>query len=200
MRGDGVTVGPGTKNAWTPVLMDGQGWIENYRGLWGIDTEDPFGGERAPAGPKYNRDGSVRLAWYDPLAWAGLDKVPPPLQAVEMLQQRIRALSEERAELGEAFVKRRQEVRNLDLDVQALLQTDYLGHLSKHRVQELTKEQKELQGMSARLVALDETNAANAQLPHQACRSGDWGNPQAHLKHQHLPETVKTANSRAMDF
>ena len=47
-----------------------------YRGLWGLDTQDRFGGERAPAGPRFERAGTVRQSWIDPLGWAGLQKVP----------------------------------------------------------------------------------------------------------------------------
>jgi hypothetical protein len=77
-RGDGRSVGPGTDQVWTPVVIDDDTpWVREYRGLWGYDTRDPFGGERAPAGPRYERDGSIRAAWERPVAWAGLDKVPP---------------------------------------------------------------------------------------------------------------------------
>ena len=63
---------------WSPVLIDDSvPWVNEYRGLWGLDTRDFLAGELAPAGPKYNRDGSVRQSWYDPLGWAGLDKVTP---------------------------------------------------------------------------------------------------------------------------
>ena len=80
-RGDGPGVGPGEGKEWCPVLIDDQTpWVRDYRGLWGLDTGDPFGGERAPAGPRYERDGSVRLSWSDPVGWAGLDKeAPSPL-------------------------------------------------------------------------------------------------------------------------
>jgi hypothetical protein len=61
-RGDGPGVGPGEAKRWCPVLIDDQTpWVRDYRGLWGLDTGDPFGGERAPAGPRYERDGAVRL-------------------------------------------------------------------------------------------------------------------------------------------
>jgi hypothetical protein len=77
-RGDGPSVGPGSDQAWTCVVIDDDTpWVRDYRGLWGYDTRDPFGGERAPAGPRYERNGSTRLAWDRPVAWAGLDKVPP---------------------------------------------------------------------------------------------------------------------------
>ena len=48
-RGDGPGVGPGEGKEWCPVLIDDQTpWVRDYRGLWGLDTGDPFGGERAP--------------------------------------------------------------------------------------------------------------------------------------------------------
>ena len=77
-RGDGPGVGPGEARKWHPVLVDDETpWVRDYRGLWGLDTGDPFGGERAPAGPRYERGGSVRLCWSDPVGWAGLDKEAP---------------------------------------------------------------------------------------------------------------------------
>jgi hypothetical protein len=89
-RGDGPSVGPGSDQAWTCVVIDDDTpWVRDYRGLWGYDTRDPFGGERAPAGPRYERNGSTRLAWDRPVAWAGLDKVPPTrADELDALQRR----------------------------------------------------------------------------------------------------------------
>ena len=76
-RGDGMQIGPGAPHPWTPVLVDDQTpWVSRFQGLWGLDTTDPFGGERAPAGPRYERNGTIRPCWADPVGWAGLDKVP----------------------------------------------------------------------------------------------------------------------------
>jgi hypothetical protein len=96
-RGDGPSVGPGTEQGWTPVVIDDETpWVREYRGLWGYDTRDPFGGERAPAGPRYERNGSIRRAWDRPVAWAGLDKVPPtPTDEVSALQRRAADLETE---------------------------------------------------------------------------------------------------------
>ena len=92
-RGDGLTVGPGGDVEWTPqIISDQDGWVDRYQGLWGLDTGDRFAGERAPAGPKYTRTGSVRQSWHDPLGFAGLAKVPPPSQAVPVLEERIAEL------------------------------------------------------------------------------------------------------------
>ncbi len=76
-RGDGLSIGQGADRRWTPVLIDDRTpWVRDFQGLWGLDTTDPFGGERAPAGPRYERNGTIRPSWSDPVGWAGLDKVP----------------------------------------------------------------------------------------------------------------------------
>ncbi len=56
-------------------------WVEDFRGLWGLDTHDPLGGERGPSGPKFQRNGDVRVSWADPVGFAGLHGTPPPLTA-----------------------------------------------------------------------------------------------------------------------
>jgi len=77
-RGDGVSIGSGQDRAWDPVVIDeATPWVMHYRGLWGNDTQDPLGGERGPAGPRYERSGRVRTSWGDPVGWAGLRKVAP---------------------------------------------------------------------------------------------------------------------------
>jgi hypothetical protein len=198
-RGDGVAVGPGQPNAWTPVLMDGQPWVESYRGLWGVDTEDPFGGERAPAGPKYNRDGSVRLSWYDPLAWAGLDKVPPPCEAPIVLAQRLEQLDANLASAEAELVTQRQQVRELELQSNALLGNEYWRPVYKSQVNELGKAQSELQAQSAHVQSLIEARQACRHLLDRL-QQGDWGDPHAHLRHQHRPEPPLPRQSKLLDL
>jgi hypothetical protein len=87
-RGDGVSIGPGQDRAWQPhVVDDGTDWVRSYRGLWGLDTGDPLGGERAPAGPRYERTGQVRQSWAAPLAWAQLDGEPATREETDRLWQ-----------------------------------------------------------------------------------------------------------------
>ncbi len=102
-RGDGISIGGDEDCGWQLTKIDESiPWVVNYRGLWGLYAQDPIAGENAPAGPMYNRDGSVRRAWYDPLGWSGLDKVPPtPLAQTVLTEQRIQLLS------------RCQEIKNL---------------------------------------------------------------------------------------
>ncbi|HET8987834.1 MAG TPA: hypothetical protein VFN43_04910 [Humibacillus sp.] len=77
-RGDGAAIGPEQERHWEPVVIDEDTpWVRDYRGLWGHDTQDRLGGERGPAGPRYERDATVRASWGDPVGWAGLGKVAP---------------------------------------------------------------------------------------------------------------------------
>ena len=74
--------GQARPEGWSPVLIDDTiDWVDGYRGLFGLDTHDRFAGERAPAGPKYTRSGTVRQSWNDPLGFAGLDKIGAALAA-----------------------------------------------------------------------------------------------------------------------
>jgi hypothetical protein len=116
-RGDGLAIGPGEDRGWELHLIDDDtDWVRDYRGLWGLDTGDPFGGERAPAGPRYERNGVVRQCWGAPLAWAALDGEPATPEEArrlwrlrpDLLTARMAAVQEEldvaRRELREATV------------------------------------------------------------------------------------------------
>ena len=96
-RGDGLSIGPGGDHGWQASLIDeSTDWVVDYAGLWGLDTHDPLGGERAPAGPRYERDGRVRTSWAQPVAWADLDRVPPTPNACDALwAQRADAVTEQ---------------------------------------------------------------------------------------------------------
>ncbi len=114
-RGDGAKVGPGTRRPWTAVLIDdATPWVRDFGGLWGLDTADPFGGERAPAGPRYNRNGSIRECWADPVAWAGLDQVPPtPAARSQVRIERLAELEHRRDQLDAEVTAQQQVVRRL---------------------------------------------------------------------------------------
>ena len=112
-RGDGMKIGPSQQYSWQQVVIDDDtDWVYHFRGLWGHDTKDRLGGERGPAGPRYERDSSVRASWADPVGWAGLSKVPPnPAQAEEFVDRRIAEINGELADIDEAVSVGRTELR-----------------------------------------------------------------------------------------
>ncbi len=80
--GTGLEFGPdGEHDLALHLLDESEPWVGDFRGLWGVDVDDPAEGERAPAGPKFERSGDIRRVWADPIGWAGLTKVIPPSQS-----------------------------------------------------------------------------------------------------------------------
>ncbi|KGM14214.1 hypothetical protein [Cellulomonas bogoriensis] len=112
-RGDGVGIGHGQDRPWRPVLIDDDTpWVRRFSGLWGDDTDDPFGGERGPAGPRYNRDGSVRQSWSDPIGWTALDAVVPHEgERQDLITARVEELDDELERLQADRRRRREKLR-----------------------------------------------------------------------------------------
>ena len=186
-RGDGVGIGPGQQYCWSPILISEEvSWVENYRGLWGLETTDFVGGERAPAGPKYNRDGSVRISWYDPLGWAGLDKVPPPSQIEYTVKDQISKIESEIIELDEEIDKSRTKLRQSGIEVTALQRSQHLEQLFEISSKELSEKQEEIHELFARRTKLDETLKAAKSLLGEI-QNGNLGDPQAHILHKRMP-------------
>jgi hypothetical protein len=138
-RGDGKSVGPGQPEPWLAVLIDDHTpWVREYRGLWGLDTEDHFGGERAPSGPRYERHGSVRVSWNDPLGWAGLLKVSPTSEELgPLLQERVAVLERDLAKRERAIAAKLAELRRLSVEVRSLEAHGRAGALTRGRREEM---------------------------------------------------------------
>ena len=180
-RGDGPGVGPGEDREWSPVLVDDTTpWLRDYRGLWGLDTGDPFGGERAPAGPRYERSGSVRLSWSDPVGWAGLDKVSPSAKAEQQaIAARMAALDEQIAAAGEELDHVGDTLRGAHAGLQALQDAGLRGDPATLA---------ELETSAGQLRRRRRVLAEEREVLARAARLGlPLGDPHAHLRHRALP-------------
>ena len=190
-RGDGAAIGAGHDHTWRLELIgDDTPWVRDYRGLWGLDTHDPFGGERAPAGPRYERRGTPRRSWTDPLGWVGLDGVPAtPDEEEQHLRSRIVVISEELAGLEEEVVVQRSAVRGLTAQVRSLGAAADTRALRRERVAERERAERELAALTARRARLAEERAA-----HEAYLAGprEPARPDAHLRHPHMPYAADT--------
>jgi hypothetical protein len=62
-----------------------------------LDTKDRLCGESRPSGPKFKRDSTVRVSWYDLIGWAKLDKAAPQQIASSELESHSMGLSAENA-------------------------------------------------------------------------------------------------------
>jgi hypothetical protein len=190
-RGDGQAIGAGHPLTWhLHRIGDGTPWVRDYRGLWGLDTHDPFGGERAPAGPRYERTGAVRRSWADPLGWVGLDGVPAtPAEEEQHLRSRIALIDDEVAGLEEQVAAERAAVRGLAAQIRSLDAAADGRALHRERVAERECRERELAALRARCTGLAEERAA-----HEAYLAGprEPARPDAHLRHPHLPYAAST--------
>ena len=187
-RGDGLAVGPGGDIGWTPILVDDTtGWIDGFRGLWGLDTRDRFAGERAPAGPKYTRLATARQSWADPLGFLGLDKLPPPGRLPHVLRERIVALDADRTTTRIAAEAKAMEVRAFAaaIPVRTAEMVETTGP-TKAEIALATAED-ELGALRARDATLAD-EIATAEVALARAQAGDQGDPRAHLRHDHRPQ------------
>jgi len=143
-RGDGMAIGAGQSKRWAPVIIDeSTPWVSRYRGLWGLFARDPISGENAPAGPMYNRDGTPRSSWYDPLGFAGLDKVPSPWEVLPLLEKNIAELTARQSELESLIPDRVEQSQQLGARLKSLENQPHLAreYGNQHKtITELTDE------------------------------------------------------------
>ncbi len=193
-RGDGMGVGAGQENGWAPVEIDeSTPWVSQYRGLWGLFARDPISGENAPAGPMYNRDGTPRAAWYDPLGFAGLDKVPCPPEALPLLEKNVEDLSARQEDLEGVIPEKVDQlqvlgVRLKSLEAQPHLAREY-GTLQK-KIVALTDEVHAMRRECSENEAMLES--MNRRL--EKLKQGIPDDPQAHIRFLTMP--VKAAQMR----
>ena len=197
-RGDGVTVGPGCDHEWTPIVIsDSDAWVDGYRGLWGLDTGDRFAGERAPAGPKYTRTGTVRQSWADPLGFSGLAKVPPPSRAPAVLAARVAELRRDRDEVRREAEGVAAALPGLNEEVASLQGAAGLDQYAAAHLTALRAEEAHLAALRAKDVELTRViEAGNARL--DAMRAGQKDDPRGHLHHASEPEAPSTTKRRAL--
>jgi hypothetical protein len=189
-RGDGPSIGPGQDRAWDePQLLDPvPAWAFEYRGLWGVYVQDPIAGENAPAGPLYNRDGRMRRAWYDPLGWAGLNKLPPPIHEQARVQQRIDEIRLRHTSLEGTLAEKSDELMDLGVEDLAMEGRPHLRKqhdVHRARIAQLSTEIAELRAQIAEDGALLEA----LELHAEELARGERGYPRAHIKRAHLPTT-----------
>jgi hypothetical protein len=188
-RGDGLSVGEGGDRAWdAPRLLDHPipDWVSGYRGLWGLYARDPFEGEDAPAGPMYNRDKTVARAWYDPVGWAGLDKVPPPTETIEaVLEQRndiVARCDALRAEIDE----KSRELKKLGAGLSAMRDRSHLDAARAQGTNRVAELSSQIDRLRARL-ATDEAVSESLMEYAERLGAGEREPARAHIVRAHTP-------------
>jgi hypothetical protein len=125
-------------------------WVESYRGLWGLYTGDFIAGEDAPAGPKYDRDGTVSKVWYNPLGWCGLDKVPPPPEELVFLELQQQRLHDEQTQLQRHIADQMALLLGLEMESEAIYGLPHLRERANELRERLRTTAEEIDQLKAR--------------------------------------------------
>jgi hypothetical protein len=186
-RGDGVSVGPGQEREWTPnPIGETTPWVTGYRGLWGLYAQDPISGENAPAGPMFNRDGSPRPSWFDPLGFAELDKLPPPPLELELLEAECAALATRQNEVAVLIPREAAALQQLGIRLESM-------EGNPHLAAEHEKLEKRVAQLAAKVKALRRERSENEAVLDglrrrlERLRAGRRDNPRAHIRHAAEP-------------
>jgi hypothetical protein len=188
-RGDGLIVGPGQEKEWDPPRLLSNpipDWVLHYRGLWGLYIRDPFEGEDAPAGPMYNRDGSVARPWYDPVGWGGLDKVPTMAETLHTVQEQQAMLAERRATLEAEVEEKSHELKGLGVEAAAARGQPHLRNLyedHQKRIEELSEEVDRIRAQ----VAADEVLSDSLEGYAEQLRTGEREPARSHITYAQQP-------------
>ena len=153
-RGDGLSVGPDQDREWDPprLMQDPvPSWVSGYRGLWGLYTRDPFEGEDAPAGPMYDRDKSLSREWYDPVGWAGLDKVPTKAEELADILEQRSEIEERRDGLRTEILQKSHDLRRLGIAAEATRDRSHLRKLHEVQTGRIAALSKEVEGLREEL-------------------------------------------------
>jgi hypothetical protein len=196
-RGDGLSVGPGQDREWDPprLMMDPlPSWVSGYRGLWGLYARDPFEGEDAPAGPMYDRDKTISREWYDPVGWAGLDKVPTHTEELDVILKRQAHIETRCVRLRSEILEKSSRLRALGMEAQATRDRSHLRKLHETQTRQIEELSKEVETMRAELTN-DEVLKESLGDHAERLRNGERPPARAHIARATRP--VSEAETRA---
>jgi hypothetical protein len=196
-RGDGLSVGPGQDREWNPprLMIDPlPSWVSSYRGLWGLYTRDPFEGEDAPAGPMYDRDKTISREWFDPVGWAGLDKVPTRTEELDVILNRQADIEGRRVGLRSEIQEKSSQLKTLGMEAEATRGRSHLRKLHEARTQRIEEVSKEVEAIRGKL-SDDEILYESLGNHAERLRNGDRPPARAHIARATRP--VSEAETRA---
>src|SRR5262249_953854 len=148
-------------------------------------------GENAPAGPMYERDGTARPSWFDPLGFAGLAQVTPPPQELRMIEAECKGLEQRQSELDVLIAEETEVIRKLGVQVASMTGAPQLVGASER----LEAQEAELAGRLSELRKEKSENLAVVEaLRHRidAHRAGERNDPRAHIRHAASPVPQST--------
>jgi uncharacterized small protein (DUF1192 family) len=134
----------------------------------------------------YNRNKSVNRAWYDPVGWAGLDKVPPPDETLEATLARRADFEARCAALRTEIDEKSQQLKKLGVEVAALRDRSHLDAPHDEGARRLAELSREVDRLRARL-ATDEAVSKSLDEYADRLKAGERDPARSHISRAHRP-------------
>src|SRR5918998_4823033 len=101
----------------------------------------------------YNRDGSVARPWYDPVGWAGLDKVPPPTETLSTVKEQKDTIEARRAALEAEIEEKSRQLKGLGVEAAAARGQPHLRALHETNREQIEALSEEVDRLRAQVAA-----------------------------------------------
>jgi ABC-type multidrug transport system fused ATPase/permease subunit len=120
------------------------------------------------------------------LGWCGLDRVPPPSQALPTLEEQQCRLRKEHDDLSARIAEKTAALAGLEAEAEATRSSTALHSRHAALQQRLREAIAEVEHLKADRAANELAQESCARLAAQ-WRAGNWGDPRAHLRNPALP-------------
>jgi hypothetical protein len=148
----------------------------------------------------YNRDGSPRPSWFDPLGFAELDQVPPPSREVASITARFAAIEARNAELEELIGEATEELQRLGTALRGMTGGAHLEAQHERQQARVAEQAAIMRGLLQERAENQALLDALARRIERA-RVGRADGPHDHIRHPMEPVAVETMRfRRATEF
>jgi len=142
----------------------------------------------------YNRDKTISREWFDPVGWAGLDKVSTRAEELEVINGRQAEIEERRDLLRSELQEKSSRLKALGMDAEATRDQSHLSKLHEKQTRHIEELSREVETLRAQL-SDDEVLAESLKDHSEGLREGERPPASAHIMHAARP--VSEAETRA---
>jgi hypothetical protein len=148
----------------------------------------------------FNRDGSVRRAWYDPVGWAGLDKVAPTDELIAQVFVEHQAVHIRREQLQTQIDEKSRQLQGIGVRAAAIREQPHLYRLYLEHEAQIGSLGQELDGLRRKLAVEDALREALDRHAIQI-QAGEFGPLRAHIRRGPQPASAERLRfSRFAEF
>jgi hypothetical protein len=134
----------------------------------------------------YDRDKTISREWYDPVGWAGLDKVATRAEELGVIARRQAEIEERRHRLRSEITEKSDRLKTLGMDAEATRDRSHLSKLYETETKHLEQLSEEVEQMRAELTE-NEVLSESLRDHAERLRNGERSPARAHIAHAARP-------------